>query len=396
MYVDSRGCVFLRAGLSGRTTWVPRVSSNRKALCGYPPTLQAMAKPVQVAPPAVVAQAPQPAPSPAVGKPIDTVASLKTPPKIRVAPPAAVMSADSSYSTRALPAPVVQPQAQPRAVVMNTAAPRPVDPVFVPMQIGAGKIGCFKSAPVPKVVALSNGGTAVLCTRGDGTLNGVRAPIYGTVAMGEGARVGAGLYPPAGQAVRRSAEAPSVPAPAVVRAAPVRVAGGAAVTYAPAPEAQLTEVVVPKGYKLAWKDDRLNPYRGQGTVTGQGEQDRVWTREVPAQLVVQQVVPGQRVVISTKTPRPMVQISTHSEPKAAAAAVGGKIYVQVGSFGVPANADGARARLRAAGLPTGTARAKQGGKPVQIVLAGPFADASQAQAALRAARSAGFGDAFLR
>ena len=389
MYVDSRGCVFLRAGLSGRTTWVPRVSSNRKALCGYPPTLQAMAKPVPVQEPAVVAQAPQPAPRGAVGQPIDTVASLKTPPKIRVTPPAAVVSADSGYYTRALPAPVVAPQTLPRAVVMNTATARPVAPVFLPAQIGAGKIGCFESAPVPKVVALSNGGTAVLCTRGDGTLNGVRAPIYDTVAMGEGGRVGAGLYPAAGQTVRRSAAT-----------APVRATGGGAVVaYVPAPAAQLTEVIVPKGYKRAWKDDRLNPYRGQGTVVGQGEQDRVWTREIPAQLVMQQVVvPGQRVVVSTKTPRPVLQVSTRSEPKAAppAAAAGGKLYVQVGSFGVPANAEGARARLRAAGLPTGTAKTKQGGKAVQIVLAGPFSDASQAQAALRMARSAGFGDAFLR
>jgi len=43
-FVDSRGCVFIRAGIDGVVTWVPRVTRNRELICGMQPTLGAGAQ----------------------------------------------------------------------------------------------------------------------------------------------------------------------------------------------------------------------------------------------------------------------------------------------------------------------------------------------------------------
>ena len=347
-YVDSRGCVFLKAGYGGQTTWVPRVNAERKPLCGFPPTGAKVQ--IEVADAAPVAAprvaAPQPSPTPpsrtaAVDPAIYTPAPYVAP--VRKTAPAPLTGLTALRTT----APVPYAEAAPRRTYeVAKAGP------------GPGKIGCFTSAPVAEVVRLRNGGTAVVCTTGDGGLSGWRPPIYPA-----GSRVGVALTDPAHPHMPGSAR----------KADPQ-----------PARLAAVDATTPPKGYKKAWTDDRLNPHRAQGTAQGQAAQDQIWTRDVPARLVAAEPRAKVRVTVSTK-----------SAPNQPAKPAKGAL-VQIGTFGVPANAEAVVNRLAALGLPVAKGRTNTGGKSLQIVFAGPFATTAEAQAALSKARRAGFADAFLR
>jgi hypothetical protein len=383
-FVDNRGCVFLRAGYGGQATWVPRVGRDRKAMCGYPPTGTVRNK-IEIASDAEAAQPPAAvmAEAPAVMAEVAPVIPVVPMAKTRVVsiePAAPVVVRRQPVAPAVVEAPavaVVKPAAvapMPRATYEVAAASGP----------GAGQIGCYSSAPVAERVKLSNGGTAVVCTRGDGTLTGWRPPVYP-----RGAGVGAALHDP-------------------VMAA--GLGGGHGHGHADADHdgdhghahaAASTNAVPkpPKGYKLAWDDDRLNPNRAKGTVQGWQDQAQVWTNDIPAELVADQPKKKKKKKVVYVTKDSNVTVSTKGQaataPVAKKAAKGGA-YVQVGTFGQPANADGAASRLQGMGLPVARSKITSGGKAMQIILAGPFASADDAQTALSMARRAGFGDAFLR
>lgn len=370
-WVDSRGCVFLKAGYGGQVTWVPRVGRDRKAMCGYPPTGSTRGK-IEVATAEEMAR-----PAAAV---VEAAPVVATKPQVMasVAPvvPVAPRPTYAAPVVRMAPAPVVVAAAPRQPAPYVEVAPRAGYEVAAASGPGRGQIGCYTSAPVAERVKTRNGGTAVVCTRGDGTMTGWRPPVYP-----RSAGVGAALSDP------------TVVSQGTVRQGQTVVGG--AETYA-SRDALPTP---PKGYKLAWDDDRLNPNRGKGTASGWADQDQVWTRKVPSKLVADQPQ-GQRkkkvVYVQSGT-----TVTTSTKGQAATAPVKkqvakGGAYIQVGTFGVASNADGAASRLKGIGLPVARAKITSGGKPMQIVLAGPFGSAADAATALSMARRAGFGDAFIR
>lgn len=357
-YVDSRGCVFLRAGYGGKPTWVARVGRDRKALCGYPPTLGAMANTGATAvegsvDPVIAETAPAKVPTfstPANSKPMATIASLPEPANATVRAPAAAA-----------------PQAPTQRVIS-------VGTYEAARTNGTNgrKIGCYKTVPVAQRVKLVSGGTAVVCTRGDGTLVGWRPPIYpdGTGFGAALADIAGAVQPIVGQTVARQSTVSQTAGSAVAQVSATRGA------FNP-----------PAGYVATWKDDRLNPNRGKGTAAGWAAQDQVWTRDVPAVLVTEK---------AAKKAKGKVTVSTKSSAEAAVSNSSGSVYIQVGSFGVPANAANAAARLAAIGLPVAKSNIVRKGKQLQIVFAGPFASVIQARDAVAAVHGAGFSDAFVQ
>lgn len=355
-WVDSRGCVFLKAGYGGQTNWVPRVGRDRKALCGYPPTGSTRSA-IEVATPEDMAEPTAPV---AVAKPATTTLASAAP-MIPVAPMVKPQAALPVAKVRSKPY-VAAPKPVPRQPAPYVAA-APQAGYETVASVGSvrGQIGCYTSAPVAARVRTRNGGTAVVCTRGDGTLTGWRPPVYPREAG-----VGAALTDPV-----LTAQRDAIPKP-------------------------------PKGYELAWDDDRLNPNRGKGTAEGWAQQDQVWTRDVPAKLVADEPVTKRKKKVVYVQAAPKVTVSTKGQPvapqvqkKTMKAAKGGA-YIQIGTFGVVSNAEGAAARLKGLGLPVARAKITSGGQSMQIVMAGPFGSASEAQGALATARQAGFGDAFIR
>lgn len=389
-YVDSRGCVFMRAGFGGQVTWVPRIGRDRKPMCNAVTPSQAAAR---------LAQGDTAAPlggTQDVGAPMDTIASEMTAGrKTGVFAPIAVPGIEQgAVAPRAVARAQGYVAPAPRAAIQmpNLASAAPSAAPSATYSGGvSGAAACPASAPVLQAIPLTTGGSVTVCTRGDGSATGWVSPNYrgvGAALRGvQGQQTGAALAGGGYTGGGAQGYSGAVSSGQSGRYVQTVIAGQQIIAQRPAPQT----------YEAAWDDDRLNPYRGWGTATGWAQQAQVWTQKVPAQTVADVArKKAQRSAGLAAQSGTRLTASTMSAGGQTQAAAGGRIYVQVGTFGQPANAQNAAGRLAGMGLPVASAKGIRGGQQLVAIMAGPFASVADASAALSLARGAGFGDAFIR
>lgn len=380
-YVDSAGCVFIRAGIDGNVTWVPRVTRKRAGVCGFKPTNvgTAMASPTPQA--TGVAQIALNAPS-----------TQATPVAVKPRPVPKIRRA----------APVVRQTAP--TVVRQTAA-RPVVVASAPPQTASV---CPDRSPLAQQY-MAGAKMPVRC--GPQTERIAPVPPHATHKTSQ-----------------RKMRAGTVTVSPNTRIVPKHVAVNRINTY--------NTVQVPKGYKPVWDDDRLNPKRAEQTLAGRAQMNLMWTNTVPRRLINQYTgqdvtakmpliypytsIDQQRLemgkvtlstrdgvvvkrVVRNRGVAPVVRRPTYSSRSAAKADTaaslptrnGGSTYVQVGVFQNAANAQRAAKRIAGMGMGARIGKSTRGGKTYLSVQAGPFAKASAPQA-LGKLRGSGYSDAYIR
>jgi len=404
-FADSRGCVYIRAGIDGNTTWVPRVTRSREAICSAQPTF--------------ARRAAEPAPTPVLR------------PQATEAAPAPVVRPQQA---RPQPAPQRTARAEPRREPIRTIAapqPAPVQRRVTPaprVVLPSPTIGApVAVAPAPQQVVRvtrQTSGRVVQQVSKGGSCPGASA--LSQHYINPGARCGPqtqssvtlvrrGETPKADGSnlfVMQQTDRGTVLVPKNQVASNTRIVP----RHLYDPQNRTTRGIdVPSGFQSVERDDRLNTQRAVQTPQGVVQTRLLWTNTVPRRLIdantrrdASKLYPeliypftdmaGQRAYLATqsKAKAPRAVAAAPMQVRREAPASGGGAYVQVGTFGNPSNAQNTAQRLQNAGMPVRMGRYSKGGKTLQVVMAGPFSSSAQTQNALNAVRRAGFGDAFVR
>ncbi|NDD10289.1 MAG: SPOR domain-containing protein [Rhodobacteraceae bacterium] len=184
---------------------------------------------------------------------------------------------------------------------------------------------------------------------------------------------------------------------------------------------------IPNGFRAAWDDGRLNLNRGIPTAAGIVDSEKIWTQNIPRQLISDvaqgNVYPVKRVLtypfksmetqerfmaakgalslkvaqdgeISMNRSAAATRISSKSMPATVTHKNGQSI--QVATLANPLNAERTILRMAKLNLPTTNKPVTIAGRSYQIVLVGPFYDQESSKVALKTVHQEGFRDAFFR
>lgn len=374
VYVDSRGCAYVRANIGNTVNWVPRLTGDRKqVVCGLTPSLNTRRA---SAPPPPLAAAPTPAPVTPASAPVATApAAAPTAPAAPTRTLTVTCPADGSPArvrvgtstirvtcapgqTRPATTMVSHPNGERTRLIVNPPAP-------AALPVVTARAPAAAAAPVVPVAPLAAGSA--------------RVRIGGVPPGGAGNNFGSGYGVGGGSPVAAPVPSATAPRPAPAYRAPAANAPAAPAFgsgYGLPVQPDAGRVHIPAGYRPAWEDDRLNPNRGPRSALGDAQMAATWTDDLPMRRAE-----GAGAVISTKGAAAPAPVATAAR------------YVQVGVFANPANATAAANRLAGLGLPGRIGKTASG---MSVVLAGPFTDAGALQSALATARRGGFSDAFAR
>ena len=401
-YVDSKGCVFIRAGIDGNVSWVPRVSRDRKVVCGFTPTVGAgiaAAAPVRKADkPVQITIAPEaPAPKPAVRTAAPKLQRVAKPVVVRQTAPKPVVIKNPVVEVASAPAPAPKKRATRTVTTTRQVV-----------------TACPGASPISQRYLRGDGKNAVRCGPQAAQIVGGN---YRTTAAGS-------------QVTTTYAAETSTAIDDHTRIVPKHVA---------IRRLNTTNVAVPKGYRSVWEDGRLNPRRAEQNLSGRGQMLLIWTNTVPRRLVnqatgrdltasvplvypyldeatqrrelgevtivqrdgklVKRIVRHRHATAAKRKPvyssrsAPKTQVAPAPQARTAVKplpAVGGKRFVHIGLFSTKAKAQRAAQHLAGMGMRAQMSNVRHKGKTYLSVQAGPFKGANATQSAVSQLRSIGY------
>lgn len=432
-YVDSRGCVYVRAGISENVSWIPRVTRARQQLCNQTPTnagavasaaskAKAPDKPVQITLDAPKASAPK---ATAAKAAVSVVKSKVRKPVVATPKP----TAKPRRVAIAKPKPVRKP-----AVIAAAAKPVVVRPAatIAKRKVVTAKPKTSRVASVCKGASASSQRYLGQARRGLAVRRGPQAQKYYTARSNVAAVAPRTVAQPARRVVTNSR-----PQVAYAGTSSLTINGATRVVpkHVLANRQNTQNLQIPEGYRAVWSDDRLNPMRAEQSLAGQAQIKLVWTQTVPRRLI--DVTSGRDVTASTPLVYPYIDkanqtrnlgsvsivqrdgqvlkrvvrnaraaqvrqpvVSSRSAPavkptfKRSAPKATASRFVNVGTFDQQGNAQTVAKRIQRMGSPVRIGKYTRSGKTYRMVLVGPFgADATRVLTKLR---SAGYQNAVLR